>query len=453
MTEHELDRQLRAMQGAVVEPPLVTESDLPIVRSSKRGLIAFILIVLVLGGFLVAVMQDGERIAKRSSLEREKPTSDVSPDQTPRHEREAELGTPMQKLHSSVDSGVWQRIRSVSIPSVELLQIPGRTGITGIELSSEELERMGIYFDSVMVATSFFSGGCTFDTSRATLSYPILGLERLGPLKYLWSGDSVMKLGGRIIAARNVHDCRPVGYYAVLQSTIRDTIDKIAMISGDGGMFNSHQKSGVLAAGALVTLSRSKMPIDELLNHVADAGQIKVPLKALLIPLRLKTPWVRVQALGDEPVRMDVVFVFLASQECLAALPDHIRSFVESEYRITLDAIEDQLTQEELCDRLNAPSAFGVCPADEGTFSILSIGPIPARDLIRMQIRCQRHATITVSLIDQQGQVAFLHQLPSLSLGVSDVSIPLSGHAIPRGAYTMVVTSGEESATRRILID
>jgi hypothetical protein len=454
MTEHDLDRQLRAMQQAVVDPPLVQTEELPIVRSSRRGAIVVVLSMLFLGGLIaVLILQHEVAIVHPNvTIESVVHSGKMNVLGVPLEDNDTTSGDGGSESESKVDRGVWHRIRSIEIPAVPLLPTPGSTGTTGIELAHDELERMGIYYDSVTAVTSFF-GGFTFDTLRSTLKDPLLGPTRRGPLKYLYSRGNEYVLGSKRIPFVSIDACRPVGYYAVLQSISHDTIDKIAMIAGDGGMMNEFTKAGRFAAGALKSLSRLKMPIDELLNYAAAAGRIKVPLKALLLPIRFQTPWVRMPEIGSEPVRMDVVYIFLASRECLAELPEHVRSFVGSEYRITLDAIEEQLTQQELCERLDAPSAFGVCPAEEGSFSVLSVGPIPARDHIRLQIRCKTDATATIHLINAQGQMVYEDQPVQLPRGVSEEAIPLSRLGLPRGAYTMIVTVGAESATRRILID
>ncbi|MBS1561547.1 MAG: T9SS type A sorting domain-containing protein [Bacteroidetes bacterium] len=454
MTEHELDRQLRAMQQAIVDPPLVQEEELPIVRSSRRGAIVVVLSMLFLGGFVAVLLlqQEETNVHQMVTTDSVVSTGKMNVLGVPLKESDTTSNDGGLENESKVDRGVWHRIRSIEIPSIPLRPTPGSAGTTGIELSQDELERMGIYFDSVTAVTSEF-GGFTFDTSRSTFKDPVVGVMTAEHLVYLHPRGNEYVLGSRRIPFLRVDACRPAGYYAVLQSTSHDTIDKIAMIMGDGGMHNEYTKAGQLAAGALVTLFHSKMPIDELLNYTADAGRIKVPLKALLLPIRFQTPWVRMPELRNELVRMDVVYVFLASRECLMSLPEHIRSFIGSEYRITLDAIEDQLTQLELCERLEAPSAFGVCPTEEGSFSVLSVGPIPARDHIRLQLRCTTDATATIHLIDAQGQLAYEDRPVQLPRGVSEVSIPLSRLGLPRGAYTMIVTVGNESATRRILID
>jgi len=454
MTEHDLDRQLRAMQQAVVDPPLVMAEDLPIVRSSRRGMIVVILSMLFLGGLIAVLLLQREEALVNPQVTRDSVVSSgkLNALGVTLEDRDTNSDNGGLERRSKVDKDVWHRIRSIEIPSVPLRPTPGSAGTTGIELDQGELERMGIYYDSVTAVTSFF-GGFTFDTLRSTFKDPLLGPARPGTLKYLYTRGNEYVLGSKRVPFVSIDACRPVGYYAVLQSVSHDTIDKIAMISGDGGMMNEFTKAGRFAAGALISLSRLKMPIDDLLNFVADAGRIKVPLKALMLPIRFQTPWVRVPELGSELVRMDVVYIFLASRECLAALPEHIRSFIGSEYRITLDAIEDQLTQQELCERLEVPSAFGVCPNEEGSFSVLSVGPIPARDHIRLQLRCKTDATAAIHLIDVQGQLVYEDQPVQLPRGVSDVAIQLSGLGLPRGAYTMIVTVGNESATRRILID
>lgn len=454
MTENELDRQLQMSRQFVVDPPLVLEDELPKVPTSRRTLlISSVTVLLVSCGILGVIltkqptqdsMRETAKIASQSHRIANRSTPTTLPLDT--------VETTPPKPGPQGSMGEWHMIRSRGIPSIALRPLTGNTGTSGIELKQEELERIGIYFDSVTTVSSWF-GGFTLDTMQTTLKNWVKGMQDGdGHIQHL-RGQGADTLGEREVPALDAEACRPAGCLVVLQSTTSDTIDNSVFISADGGMMNSYSRAGKFAAGALLTLSRSKMPIDDILNYTTDDGRIQIPLKALFIPLRYQTPWVHIAGRGNELFRLDVVYIFLARQDCLALLPEQIRTFIGKEYEITLKAIEDQLTQQELCERLEEPSVLGVCPMEETQAAILSVGPIPARDHIRLQLRCNGSNTVDIHLINAQGQLAYTHQPTHLPAGVSEITIPLSGLALPRGAYTMLVTSGDKTATRRILID
>lgn len=454
MTENELNARLSMMRQGVVDPPLMTDDELPVVQRPLRRRLMFALIssVVVLGVFTMMQLQNPPTH-----------TGTSNPAHTSTTVATQHIHDTSVSMHDSASvfrshapnndfSGTWQVIKQYELPVIPLIPVTGMSGTIGIELRPEELQQLGIYTDSATVFSAYF-GGFTFDTSKTTVRNMILGPERSSLLKYIYSGAGTTMIGEVEVPSWDVSRCRPVGYYAVLQSMSQDTIDKIAMIFGDGGTFTSHEKVGKLAASALHSLARTKKPIDEAFNQVINVGKLRLPLKSLFLPIRFQTPWTTMSGGGSEKYRMDVVFIYLATPVCLSAIPPQISAFFGNEYQATLDAVENQLSQRELCDQLHETSILGLCPAKDAPITTVSVGPIPARDHVTVTLKCNSAFAINLKLIDALGNLSYEDAVVHLTSGVNVITIPLANLGLHRGAYTLLLTMDRYETSTRVLID
>jgi len=479
MTENELNARLSMMRQAVVDPPLMTDDELPVVQRPLRRRLMFALIssVVVIGA-LVAIQILAPTPAVRVPISKKEPSG---------HEAQAAFemtdsivvrGIAKQMQNNQMMHGdAWHESKGWELQVIPLMPIDGSAGTTGIELRRSELEHLGIYADSVTVFNDLF-GGFTFDTLKCTLSNMAIGPSRRSVLTYVHSGERPARLGEQKIPRVDVFGCRPVGYYAVLQSTTQDTVDKIAMISFEHGpsklFFQSdtpdsaeivaaifsdsaatptYQRAGKLAALALYSISRTKKPIDEAFNQVINVGKLRLPLKSLFLPIRFQTPWTTMSGGGSEKYRMDVVFIYLATPVCLSAIPSQISAFFGNEYQATLDAVENQLSQRELCDQLHETSILGLCPAKDAPITTVSVGPIPARDHVTVTLKCNSAFAINMKLIDALGNLSYEDAVVQLTSGVNVITIPLANLGLHRGAYTLLLTMDRYETSTRVLID
>lgn len=216
----------------------------------------------------------------------------------------------------------------------------------------------------------------------------------------------------------------------------------------------SHPRTSELAVRVASQLSVRFNNIDSILSYCIADGPVQISVTKLLVPVRVVTPWVDDST--QHPVvrqRLEAVFWYLPTDRFFASLPPRVRSFIEPEYKAVVEMIERQLTQHELCEKLNEPSALGLCSVRNEDLQLGGIGPIPARESMTVFLTSRIDGVASVKLLNESGVVAYEMTQVHITSGPNQLTIPLPAQTLPQGAYTVVIDCAGHLVTSRVLIE
>lgn len=217
---------------------------------------------------------------------------------------------------------------------------------------------------------------------------------------------------------------------------------------------HSHRRVADLLVRVAGKIAICNSDIDTILSYEVVEGSVKIPVCKLLVPIRVSTPWIvdsTVQPHGKK--RLEAVLWYAPTERFFASLPSKVRSFIEPEYNAVASMIEEQLGQQETCERLLVPSALGLCSQRDTVVRLDGIGPIPAREYMTINLYSRIDAPVMVKLIDQTGTSIYELEMQHIALGPNQLTIPLPAQTLPQGAYTVVIDCAGHLVTSRVLIE
>lgn len=217
--------------------------------------------------------------------------------------------------------------------------------------------------------------------------------------------------------------------------------------TADTAWLTTHRKSAEIAFRIVASFVDNMHP-DTLSEVEVVLPNASIPVSSFLVPLRYVSSWAPWN--GDTTYRIDVIVWVLPTERLFSSLPAHLGKFLRERYTVLLDAVERELSQEEICEV--SQRQLPVCRDTAATnMSVVSVGPTPLRDELHITLRAKLPCVATISIADLAGTtVKTLHQHNAVS-GLNDVVLPLGDADLPPGTYFVVIQSGRDISRTKVL--
>jgi len=217
--------------------------------------------------------------------------------------------------------------------------------------------------------------------------------------------------------------------------------------TADTSWLNTHRKSADIAFQIVASFVNNMHP-DTVSEVEVVLPNASIPVSSFLVPLRYVSSWSPWN--GDTTYRVDVIVWVLPTERLFSSLPVHLGKFLRERYTVLLDAVERELSQEEICE-----VSQGQLPACRDTtaanLNVLSVGPTPLRDELHITLRAKQPCVTTISIVDLAGTtIRTLDQHNTVS-GLNDIVLPLADADLQPGTYFVVIQSGRDISRTKVL--
>ena len=200
-----------------------------------------------------------------------------------------------------------------------------------------------------------------------------------------------------------------------------------------------------------ISMAIADIPSDSIAYyHVAEGG-VEFPVASLFVPVGIETDGIQLNSENDTMYRVEGCYYYLPTPEFIEALPHRIQDYVRVEYQGIMEYLEERLTSESLCNKLEQPSFVKLCEVEDSPFAIESCGPIPVSDEIVLRLNARGSHDLEIKVHNSEGNVIQVIRGRTLHEGANEVLINASSMNLSNGVYYLSVSSSESTATTRFL--
>ncbi len=469
MNEQRLESALSVIRQSDVVMHIVTDDVLAKITQRKRSypwLLLAMGLSLALGLWMLPYGTEdpsqphaGASTSQNHVAERRAATAHV----TDSHQHSA-IASEINKT-SNATAGIYRVYTPIAFSRIAQNEAGELAARVEIELTNEELLRLGIAVDSTTVY-NVNGVGYTIDTALWSRYPPILLQFVRDQFTEKWPAFPILTRHQVNVDRTNSFSGstsdypQPFSEIHEVQRT-RNTWKGEGLAGGAGGVDSSKVRAS--ASHLTRTLALAFRVAESLIHQLTDLDSmlvfefveqgVRLPVDRLLVPIKYSTPWIADPNAEGERRRLVGVSWFFPTKEFFDRLPERISNFIRPEYEATLAFVEEQLSRDQLCNLLTQPSALGLCTTVDNRLSIDGVGPIPARSAVTISVRSQQPTMADVSIVSDLGQTLLVERGIALPGGLYKVQLQVSGRNIPAGAYNVVVTSSLGTATSRILVE